>query len=142
MVSERNVFMSIYFFPCFEGLIFLQFQKKCFCMFLSCLLHVPYKFITSFLHCLCPCFFHVSIMFFIGSFSNFICLKVMYGKTTSFPSNIHLPFVNHCKVIFYKVYTIKTINITYVFQNQYSIGQLKLVYKNKKHGLNPKPNGI
>jgi hypothetical protein len=47
-VSERNVFISMYFFPCFEGLIFVQFQKICF-------LHVSYKFMPMFL----SCFYHV-----------------------------------------------------------------------------------
>jgi hypothetical protein len=74
------------------------YNSPCFChvsyTFHIGLLHAFYMFLSMFL----PCFYH----FLISSFSSFICLKVMHRKTTSFPSNINMPSINHCKVFLIK----------------------------------------
>ncbi len=70
------------FVSCFEGLIFLQFQKICFYTFLSCFLsrsiHASYRFLTCFLGFLSMFFF-----MFLSCFSK-IHFSALYNKFLQF----------------------------------------------------------
>ncbi len=99
---QRTMFLFLScFVSCFEGLIFLQFQKICF-------LHVSIMFFVTFHTCFLQVFYmflKVFVMFFKGSF----CITSFYNFFFYVSNNIMFcnlsSFVRHGLLCFDKVFT-------------------------------------